>query len=375
MIFKVYSSLNEHTHNWDHLLPEKHALRSANLLLLENSCLQDIQFMYLFFYNQEETDPVAIAYFQYVHFTTRHYQFPLIRNVIIQPFEKLVMRGGFKILICGNLFRVDFPGLFMQNGKPVSTDILTSLEQFFNSIRPSPHAILLKDWQANGEGKWLKDHRYHIWPDDLTMKLDLSSEWTTFPDYISAQKHKYAQRVRKVQTRCAAVIRKELQLDEIISYSHELEELYKQVVKKQAIRLVIANRNYFIEMKKAYGNSFRIIGYFEKNQLIAFSSHLIYPDSWELHYVGMDYIKNEFYWLYFNMMYDGIALAIEGGKKTVELGRTARQAKAMLGGKPIYFTSYFRLRGWVVNQLVTRLAGNFNEKAGESWQLRNPFKK
>ncbi|HUM47635.1 MAG TPA: hypothetical protein PLD84_11950, partial [Chitinophagales bacterium] len=78
---------------------------------------------------------------------------------------------------------------------------------------------------------------------------------------------------------------------------------------------------------------------------------------------------------YFNMMYDGIAMAIESKKKVVELGRTAREAKAMLGGKPTYFTSYFRLRGWLVNQLVTRFAGTFNEKAGQSWQLRNPFKK
>ena len=67
-------------------------------------------------------------------------------------------------------------------------------------------------------------------------------------------------------------------------------------------------------------------------------------------------------------------MAIESGKKGVELGRTAREAKAMLGGKPIYFASFFRLRGWLVNKLVSRFTNAFNNKTGENWQLRHPWK-
>lgn len=375
LLFKVYSSLKERADKWDAILPAEHPLRSAQLINLENSDLNDLQFRYVFFWEDEKNEPIAIAYFQWVHFTRKHYQLPSSTNFLLKILEKSVMRKGFQILICGNLFRVDFPGFYIADDKIQTTAVFHELEKFFRSLSPKPHAILIKDWQRPQDQEWVKEYGYQPWPSDLTMKLDLRPEWKSFDDYKAALKHKYAQRVRRVQHKCEGVIRKELDIEEIISYGDELEQLYNEVVARQVIRLVIVNKQYFIEMKKTYGDSFKIYGYFEDDVLIAFSSNILYKDLWELHYIGINYQKNEEHWLYFNIMYDGIALAIESGKKAVELGRTAREAKAMLGGKPIYFSSFFRLRGLLVNWLVSRFANAFNDKTGESWQIRNPWKR
>lgn len=373
LTFRTLSTLVDHADDWNRILPEKHHLRAEQLLPLELSALSDLTFLYLICYSHDE--PVAIAYFQYVHFKTRHYPFPLSRNIFTRSIEKFIMRNGYRILVCGNLFRVDFPGIFMQEGKVSASVVFEAIEQFFNEVRPKPHVLLLKDWKEMSTPEQVGSYGYKPWPGDLTMKLDLRPEWVTFHDYSLALKHKYAQRLRKIQASGSSICRKELQLEDIVRHGPELETLYCNVVKKQVIRLVIANWQYFMEMKKARGNDFRVIGYYEHEKLIGLSSHIIYDELWELHYIGMDYSKNEKYALYFNMMFDGIRMAIEEKKKAVELGRTAREAKAMIGAQPIYFQSYFRLKGWLVNFLVDRFASVFNEKAGSSWQYRQPFRK
>ncbi len=372
MIFKVFHSLLDHRGIWNQILPENHHLRAEQLLPLEQSELRDIAFLYLVCYEQDEI--VAIAYFQHVHFKERHYKFPLSGSKLIQPFEKLLMRKGYRILVCGNLFRVDFPGIYMRPGRLTATVLFNALDQFCKEVKPKPVVFLLKDWKEVSISVHMKSSGYQPWPGDLTMKLDIRPEWLSFHDYTLALKHKYAQRLRKIQSRGKSIIRKELSLEDVIRYGDQIESLYCNVVKQQVIRLVIATKQYFIQMKQARGTSFKVIGYFEEDQLIGFSSHNVYDQLWELHYIGMDYIKNEQYSLYFNIMFDGIKLAIDEKKKAVELGRTAREAKAMIGAQPIYFNSYFRLSGWLVNILVNRFAGAFHENAGHTWQVRQPFK-
>ncbi len=374
MLYKAYASLKEQAVSWDSLLPESHHMRSKHLLALELCKPADLEFAYLFFYQEDKPQPVACAYFQLVHFTTKNYQYPLWKSKWLAPIEKWLLKKGFDILVCGNLFRVDFPAIYIAEKEVQLTELFGALELYYKKLQPQPHAILIKDCRDGTDTTWVKAFNFRNWPEDLTMKLDLPSSWKNFSDYTSALKHKYAQRVKKIQRKAQAVIRRDLTVQEIMFYGEELEQLFYNVVRKQAIRLVIPDKSYFLEMKKNYGDAFLLTGYFEGNRLIAFCSHFIYPDIWELHYIGMDYTKNEDYLLYFNMMYDGIALAIAHGKPTLELGRTAREAKSMLGARPIYFTSYFRLRGWLVNRLVVQFADAFNDRAGQSWQVRNPMK-
>lgn len=88
----------------------------------------------------------------------------------------------------------------------------------------------------------------------------------------------------------------------------------------------------------------------------------------------MDYELNEKYNLYFNILFDSTAMAIDGQKQLLELGRTAREAKANLGCKAVYFNDYMKLNSKIAIKAADWFGTNFQKSMGEEWQKRNPFK-
>ena len=373
MTYKVYSSINDCAELWDKFLPADHHLASIHCSVIERCHLEDVIYSYVVVSN-EEKETVAVAYFQQLHFLTKHYAFPLSKNFLLQKIENILMRNGFNILVCGNLLRIDAPGIYYDSNKTDASTVFLILDNFFKALHPYPHVILVKDWNQHLDEQWVDQFNFRIWPADLTMKLELSS-WKTFDDYISALRHRYSQRIRKARKKILPVVRRELSLEEIEAFSSRLESLYLEVVKRQPIRMIIVNRSYFLEMKKSYGERFRLFGYFLENNIVAFSSNIIYNSLWELHYIGMDYRANEKYWLYFNILFDAIADAIKEEKTELELGRTARAAKTSLGASPVYFKNYIRIRGIIPRLAVKLLGQNFNQNMGQNWEQRNAIKK
>lgn len=284
------------------------------------------------------------------------------------------MKQGFHLLICGNFLRIDETGVYYDPLRTNAVSVFSALDEFFKTVHPYPHAILIKDWDQSLDVGWVEQFKFHPWSSDLTMKLDISSSWNDFEDYITALRHHYAQRARKARKQFFAITRKELSLAEIETFAPKLDWLYMEVVKRQTVRLMLVNEKYFVQMKKTYADSFKIFGYFFKNDLIGFSSNILYEERWELHYIGIDYAFNEKHWLYFNMLFDAIADAIAAKKKELELGRTAREAKASLGARPVYFKSYLRVRGTIPGIIIKFLNKNFSKSAGQAWESRNPFR-
>jgi len=372
LTYRVCTSILECAELWDEFLPANHHLASVHCAVIERCNLEDVSFRYVIVSNHNK-EVVAVAYFQWLRFMTRHYSFPLAKNFLLKKIEDAVMKNGFNILVCGNLLRIDAPGLYYNSGKANATSVFSVLEEFFQTLHPYPHVILVKDWNQYLDEKWIRQFHFQSWPSDLTMKLDLSS-WKTFDEYVAALRHRYAQRIRKTRKKLLSVVRQEFSLEEIETFSPQLEMLYLEVVKRQPIRMIIVNGNYFAEMKKAYGERFRLFGYFSENKLIAFSSNIVFENLWELHYIGIDYPANETHWLYFNILFDAIADAIEGGKNELELGRTARAAKTSLGARPVYFKNYMRLKGLIPRLAVKLLGQNFNENVGQNWEERNAIR-
>jgi hypothetical protein len=371
--FKSFDTLSGIESTWDAILPEGHQLCSGELLLLEKVNSNDLTFRYVIFYDDDLEKAAGVAYFQVINFSKKHYRAPLFENRLAKGVENLLMRKGYKIFICGNLFRIDYPGIYFQEHKTSASEIMASLENFIGHANPSPAAVLIKDWKDTWSKEWVTKYLYKGWPDDLTMKLNLQPSWNSFQDYTDSLKHKYAQRVRKARSRFGEVVRQELSLGEISVHGNKLNELYQQVVQRQMIRMVILNPEYFIQMKKHYKDDFKLFAYFTDGKLIAFTTNILYDHQWELHYIGMDYKYNDQMWLYFNLLYDAIGDAISAGKKELELGRTARQAKTMLGAQPVYFSSFYKLKGTIVNRLVNFFAERFNTEM-ESAVERHPFK-
>ena len=65
--------------------------------------------------------------------------------------------------------------------------------------------------------------------------------------------------------------------------------------------------------------------------------------------------------------------AIRLKKKKLILGRTALEAKARVGCKAKYLSTYLYIKNPVLRNVITRLQNNINDMEGE-WENRHPFK-
>ena len=98
-------------------------------------------------------------------------------------------------------------------------------------------------------------------------------------------------------------------------------------------------------MKRRHGDAFIFKAYYFKKQFVAFSTNIAYENSTrEIHFIGLDYAYNESHCLYFNILFDGLEMAIAANATKLELGRTARVAKASLGALPLEVHNYIFLR-------------------------------
>src|SRR5690606_20143087 len=122
--------------------------------------------------------------------------------------------------------------------------------------------------------------------------------------------------------------------------------------------------------------NFKVFAYYLDKKLVAFSSHIYYPgrNCMEIHYIGLDYEYNAQYNLYFNILFDGIRTAIELKMGRIEMGRTAREAKASAGAEAVENFNYIWLRPGIGRLGLSVISKKFESQIGEDWKNRSPFK-
>jgi len=373
LTYTVYKNIDETSAKWDSFLPDNHHLLSFQLRILEKSGLSNVNFYYLIFSNKEG-ETVGLAYFQDLPFQREHYNYPLSKNVFLKQLESLFTKRGFRILALGNLLRINAPGLFFDERKISSLEIFSQLEEFYKSLGSQPDSILIKDWQFEDDHHWAKQLKYSPWQADLTMKLKMNPRWKSMDDYVSSLRHRYSQRYRKMRRMLSPISRRALSEDQIRFFEKELSQLYLNVVQRQSIRLLIVTGEYFMEMKKSLGDCFIVMGYFHGEKLVAFSSNISHENQWELHYIGLDYHYNKEYSIYFNILYDAISDSIEASKQEMELGRTARNTKAIMGAEPVYFRNYVRFKNRTARLVTGFLRKFFNQFNEVDIEVSKPFK-
>jgi hypothetical protein len=132
------------------------------------------------------------------------------------------------------------------------------------------------------------------------------------------------------------------------------------------------NSSYFVNMKKVLNERFECFGFFKDDELIAFSSHIYYPskNEMEIHYIGINGQLNNQYQLYFNILCHGVETAINQQYKTLELGRTAKEAKANMGAVAQVNQSYV----WLSNRILRSIFKYMSSSSDNSSINRQPFK-
>lgn len=371
--YSVFENIEHIQEKWDKLLPDNHHLKSEHLLILQKAKPEHIIFKYIII--EDNKQAIGLAYLQLLNFNSRHYNNDLLNKPKLERIKSHIIKQQTNLLICGNLFRTNFQGFYFKNAEDNSL-ILGVLKNFAkkNPFKVNFTGVLLKDCDIQFDEKEFRRHRYESFLNDITMYVPIKNTWASFEDYMGELSRKYLQRAKKIRFAKEAVTVQELDLTGIINNSSRIEELYLQVSSRQSIKMGILNAAYFVEMKKTLGDAFLINGYYFEDKLVAFSSHIIDGDSIEIHYIGFDIKYNDQCKLYFNIIFDGIEMAIASGKRSVDLGRTALEAKASAGALPVYNTNYI----WVKLGLPTIVYKFFNKQyssnLSEEWKNRYPFK-
>lgn len=94
----------------------------------------------------------------------------------------------------------------------------------------------------------------------------------------------------------------------------------------------------------------------------------------ELYYIGIDYKINKSHHLYQCMLQQGIKDAISFKKSKLKLGRTAYEAKAIVGAKPVTKSNFFQISNPILKIGYRYSADYFIAENSTNWQVRNPFK-
>jgi hypothetical protein len=198
-----------------------------------------------------------------------------------------------------------------------------------------------------------------------------SAPFINFEEYQNALTSKY--RIRKNK------IYKLNEHTEVISidklnfdvYENEIQKLFSNVLERSKFKLMNLNSNYFKTFLEQESDVFKMEGYLIHNQLVGFISYFEFEHDIEVHYLGLDYQKNDIYKLYNFILYKMIEKGYDHQREMVCLSRTAQEIKSTLGAQPIKVYNYLKVNNSVVNKIVPL----FLEKLKpEVWQERNPFK-
>jgi hypothetical protein len=368
---EVYRSYKDVANFWNKNLPKNHALQLQELMVLEDAKLDHIQVLYIVVKQQQQIMMQLFA--QEMTFAPKFIS-TLEHNTPIRWLSKFSLNCmQLKLLTIGHLFRHDnIYYWFASSIKDKQIFFAKAIEEIQKNIKHN--ALFLKDLPNELSLPFSTNIKYQSFDNDISMQLEIPTTWTSFSHYEQALTKKYAKRLRSTVKQFEGVQIIELTLDDIVQYQDRIFDLYLQVAKNQSITFGLLNQKYFPLFKKQMGNALKMYGYFFENKMIAFSSAIIHNGAYDMNYIGFDYSYNAQLSLYFNMLFCCVQNAINEKCHTLVLGRTALEAKAILGCKPVSIKGYYTINNYFFSEITKRFTKRTANAQGEMWMNRHPFK-
>jgi predicted N-acyltransferase len=275
------------------------------------------------------------------------------RKLKILPREKPL-----KILNCGNPFVSGEHGIFIQQNqdkrkviRTLAKALLSYTQQRFNF---SIDVFIMKDFveESLPISNELISLGYYAFNVEPNMKMELSADWRSFDEYLSALKTKF-----RVKAKKALKISKDLQVESmtaenLVDHLKSMTELYLTVTSKASFNLGEFRLKTYQQLKETLGDHYLLQSYSLNGKLVGFLSGVINGTSLDAHFVGIDYPLNKSYGIYQRMLYDYIQIAIDKRLKTINFGRTASEIKSSVGAVPEHLTIYIRHKKTITNKFL-----------------------
>lgn len=356
---------------WDEFLPPTHHLQLRHLQAFENAQLPNIENHYLQIFLKEEL--IGLAYLQSYTFSHAHLNFSAPKNIQTKLI-KLFLPKALNLLICGNLFRINFQGFYFKNQEH-NVYVFDAIAPFLKLQKKlKPAGIIIKDCEKVFVEQKYVAAKYHFFDGDVTMEITRKQHWNSFEDYLNDLTKKYLKRAKKIIAAFNGVVTKELNAAEILENATEIERLYWNVINKQKVRLGIVNASYLYELKRDLGQLFEFHALYVNNTMIGFYTYIFYDKEMETHYIGLDYTYNDTHKTYFNILFLSLQKMIECKYESLELGRTAKEAKANLGALPKQIFNYVKVKNPFAKIALGYFLKRFNQSENQKLLERSPLK-
>lgn len=373
---EIFTKVDELPNEWESFA-KKHQTQYAKSVLgvAEKAALKDFSFYYVMVKEAEEI--IALFYFQSLVVRKEYYPDFSKLSFAAKNLYCLISAHNYNLLVNGHIFSTDIPGVVVKDNWANTLDLKSVYEKLVSKVkRVSKSSIfIIKDAYPLLQEELSKTNsKYNAMPDDVLMEMNILSVWNSIDNYIDALSKKYAVRARKIEESIAQFEIEDFSTEKIIENNDALHKLYMNVISKSSFKMGVLNMAYFIGLKKAMPQNFFFKVWKLNNEIVGFSTYINMEQHLELYYIGIDYKINKSHHLYQCMLQQGIKDAISFKKSILKLGRTAYEAKAIVGAKPVTKSNFFQISNPILKIGYRYSADYFIAENSTNWQVRNPFK-
>lgn len=373
---EVYTSVDDLSEEWDLFAKKIQPQYCKNILgIAEKSGLTDFSYYYVIV--KEQQTIVALFYFQSLLIRKEYYPNFSDLSFAAKNLYCIISAHNYNLLVNGHIFNTDISGVVVKKEWSNGKDLAKIFDRVIAKVkRISDSSILIiKDAHPLIHSELLQiKNKYKLMPDDVLMEMKIPASWHHIDDYIADLSKKYAVRAKKIEESSSHFIIEELNESEIIQHHVILQKLYLNVISKSSFKMGVLNMNYFAQLKAAMKKDFTFKIWKLNDEIVGFTSYVSVENHMEIYYIGIDYKINKTHHLYQCMLQMGIKDAILSKKPILKMGRTAYEAKAIAGAKPLVKSNFFQISNPILKIGYKYSADYFIAENNTNWQVRNPFK-
>jgi Peptidogalycan biosysnthesis/recognition len=278
-----------------------------------------------------------------------------------------------QVLVGGQMMATGNHGLLSSKEIPTAIlgNALEGIAAYLSGQGQRISIIIAKELEETG-GNW-ESTSFAALSTFPTMVLQLKTQWGQFDDYLADMNSKYRVRAKRARKKMDSIYRRNLSLAEIQQQETRLLALFEQVVEESDFSPVRLRPSFFSKMKQQLGEQYQLWAYYDGENMIGFSTALVYNTKMDAHYLGLDKRYNVSHQLYINILYDLVDYGIRQGFREVDYARTAMEIKSSVGAIPVELSVSYRFRQAGMHRLAPLLIQWLSPQ--KTWVQRHPFDK
>jgi len=320
---------------------------------------ENVESRYAVIYHPEQLDaPLAIVHCQLATLSLTNFQ----ARSPGEDQEALTSWISSRVLICGNVLSSGLHGVAFSPEADLELGWRAVAEVIYKMRRAEQlqgvvDGAVIKDVSSDhlSGTAVLSRYSYRTIKTDPDMVITLTDAMSTFEDYLTGLRSKVRRKVKKVARELEQSGYTSSRLDDIGPHEPRLLELYRLVEAGSDVRLASISKGYLTAMSDALGDRFVCSVIRREGEIVAFVTTVKDRERGLSYYVGFDREMSDSGVIYRRLLQLSIEDALAMGCKKISLGRTALEAKANLGAKPVPLYVWARHRVPTVNFFARKL--------------------